>query len=339
MATAKPQPTAKVTPTKRTKTDKAESMLVVTPSQSYLHNLIPDPDVAKRYVSRYVEGVLDLDILTLAQKMHQNVLIAGDTGSGKTMLVRAYAATTQQPFVNMAGEGSAQPEDFFGGPAIDTLTGGLRWLDGPTLMVVQHGGVLNMDEVNFFKGKVTAATHGLLDERGVLTLNKHPYHWMSSRTGKYFITKEEATDLGDVADIPVTGAAYIRRATNLLVVATYNPDYVDTAPLNEAFRNRFARQLVWDYDPDVEAELIESKTLLEMARKLRDSKKLGTVLTPVSTNLLMTFEQDCVTDGLTFSFAVANFLNHFNAEERSAVEETLKAYRPKLMAEYGWTSV
>lgn len=306
-------------------------------SASYLNNLIPDKSVAERYVSRYVEGVLDLDVLAKAQKRRKNILISGDTGSGKTMLIRAYCATTGQPFVNLAGDGSMTPEDFLGGPTLDVATGGLRWLDGPAMMVTQCGGVLNMDEVNFFKGKTTAALHGLTDERGVLTLNKHPFHWMSSTTGMYYITQEDAADASDTANVRVTGAAYLKRHPNLLVVATYNPDYADTSPLNEAFANRFAIKLSWDYDADVEGVLIESKKLLEMAKKLRDAKKTsGTIMTPVSTNMLMAFEELACDDDLTFSFAATNFLNNFPGDEQTAVGEVFKVYRDTLMAEYGW---
>lgn len=331
-------------PTKPTTTRKAAPKKEVAPAPvsetaAYLQNLIPDPAIAGKYVSRYIDGVLDLDMLAHAQKRRLNVLIEGDTGAGKTMLIRAYAATTGQPFVNMAGEGSATPDDFFGGATIDVETGGLRWIDGPTLMVFQHGGVLNMDEVNFFKGKVTAAMHGMLDDRGILTLNKHPYKWMSSATGRYYIAQSDATDAGDKADVRVTGAAYIRRAPDLLVVATYNPDYNDTAPLNEAFRNRFGRKIMWDYDADVESTLIVGRKLLEMARKLRDAKKVGTITTPISTNMLMQFEQDACDDDLTFSFAANNFLNNFGSDERSAVLEIYKLYKDALMAEYGWAAV
>lgn len=329
------------TKTQTTKKPAAKKTVEAAPAlPTYLQNLIPDPVVAEKYVSRYVDGVLDLDVLAHAQKRRLNVLIEGDTGAGKTMLIRAYAATTGQPFVNLAGEGSATPDDLFGGPTVDVGTSGLRWLDGPALMAVQHGGVLNLDEVNFFKGKVTAAFHGLFDDRGVLTLNKHPYHWLSSATGRYYIDKADATAHGDTADIPVNGTAYIKRADNLLVVATYNPDYADTAPLNEAFRNRFGRKLVWDYDAEVESVLIFSKKLLEMAKKLRDAKKAGTISTPISTNMLMQFEQDACDDDLgSFSFAAANFVNGFTNDERAAVTEVFKLYKDGLMAEYGWASV
>lgn len=308
-----------------------------TPSQ--LATLIPDPSVAKSYVSRYIDGVLDLDVLANAQKRNLNVLIEGDTGAGKTLFVRAYAATTAQPFVNMSGEGSATPDDFFGGAAVDVNSGSLRWLDGPVLMVIQEGGVLNIDEVNFFKGKTTAALHGIFDGRGVLTLNKHPYHWLSSSTGRYYISENDAALSGDTADVRVSGTAYIKRADNMLAVATYNPDYTDTAPLNEAFRNRFARKLVWDYDNDVESTLIFSKRLLEMAQKLRASRKAGVIQTPISTNMLMEFEAAACDDDLQFSFAASCFINNFTADERNAVMEVFKLYKDGLMSDYGWSTV
>lgn len=306
---------------------------------AFLQALIPPPDVAENYVSRVIDDVVDMDILAYAQATGMNVLIGGDTGSGKTMFVRAYCSLHQQPFVNVDGDGTATPEDFLGGVTVDVNTGKLRWIDGPVLMVLRHGVrcVLNMDEVNFFSGKITAPLHGLFDDRGVLTLKKHPYKWYDPILDEYYIEKENSPNPGRLT--VVNGAAYIRRKDGLLVVATYNPEYTDTRPLNEAFSNRFNMQLAWDYNPDVEAHLIVSVTLKKLAEKLRAARANKTIRTPISTNMLITFERHACEESLSFSLAKSMLLARFPASERTVVEAAFDQHADELRAEYGWEVV
>ena len=317
-------------------------MATATQSQStqrpeYLETLIPPAEVADQYIDRYVDGILALDTLAYAQKHGKHVLLAGPTGAGKTMLVRAYAAKTNQPFVNVTGDGSLQPEDLFGQLYGDVETGGLRWVNGPVLDVVVNGGILNLDEVNFLRGKVTASTHGLFDGRRVLTLLKHPFKYFDPKGQKYYAAKADAPAKTKL--ISVDGPAYIPAHPDLLVVGSYNPDYADTSPINEAFANRFAVKMNWGYDEGVESTLVFGQTLKAVASQLRGMKRGGEIRTDVSTNLLMEFEEMALDEDLTFAFARTMFINHFAPAEQSAVAQTFDLHRTELMAEYGWEDI
>jgi MoxR-like ATPase len=94
----------------------------------------------------------------------------------------------------------------------------------------------------------------------------------------------------------------------VLVIADMNPDYAGTQRMNPAFRNRFGIQLEWDYDDLVEAQLIESRNLLLMARQIR-TDAASAMTTPVSTNMLMEFE-DIVRSTGNLAFAKLNFRTH-----------------------------
>jgi len=54
---------------------------------------IPDGKWASTYVNRTINSIKDFDILDVAMKNHQNVLIKGHAGSGKTMCAMAYASS------------------------------------------------------------------------------------------------------------------------------------------------------------------------------------------------------------------------------------------------------
>ena len=310
-------------------------------STNYLTSTVPDPKLADTYVGRYVHGVLDFDVLKNAQKHGQNVIISGPTGAGKTLFVRAFAASTGQPFVNVTGDGSLTPEDLFGQFYGDAeLPDTLRWISGPVLEVVLSGGILNLDEVNFLRGKVTAALHGLFDGRRVLTMLKHPFKYFDPKEGQYFIKADDAPSAAAKKRLlPVTGPAYIPAHPDLLVVASYNPDYQDTAPLNEAFANRFSRKVEWDYDTDVEARLIFGSTIKELAAALRTARKGGEIRTDVSTNLLMSFEEMALDEDLTFAFAQSMFLSHFPPAEQPVVSSLFDLHKVGLMEDYGWEAV
>lgn len=282
------------------KTSTAE---VSTPdrSQHPLAHLIPNRELyGEQYISRYIGGHKDLDILAHAFKERHNVLLYGPTGSAKTSCVYAFAALNNLPVVNVPCNGAAEPRVFIGGwtPQKD---GTLDFIAGEVLQAVLHGGIIYLDEVNFLPPKISAYIHGLLDKRRVLSVND-----------------------AKGSSIPST----IQAHKECFIVAAFNPDYHGTRPLNQAFRNRFKYQLSFPYDNTIEEELVNSPALLELAGALRVSVQTGNITTPISTNLL--FELEEVNEDLGFDFALNNFLNHFPDDEAQVVREVLVTYAEKI---------
>ena len=258
---------------------------------SDLSSLIPDPD--HDYISRKVGGVRDLDIMDKARRMRHNVLVYGPTGPGKTTMVMAYAAEQGLPFYSIPCNGAIDPRQLFGTWVPTSEQGKYEWVDGPVTAMVRAGrGVLLLNEVNFMPPRIGASFYSLLDSRREMQLIDHK---------------------GEVLKVKGTG---------LLIVADFNPDYEGTRPLNEAFRNRFAFKLDWGYETAVEKQLVVSDSLLTMGQQLRAAYKKGEIDTPISTNMLMEFED--IASEVSYDFAVANFIAAFAAEEQPAVREVLK---------------
>jgi len=287
---------------------KAKVLEKVIPSDHPLANLIPSKEVFGKgnYISRYIGGVKDMDILARAHALRHNVLIYGPTGPGKTSCVYAYAAENNLPVVNVSCNGAADPAVFIGGwqPKPDQS---LHYAMGDVLTAVKYGGIIYLDEINFLPPKIAAYLHSLLDKRRTIS-----------------VPSAQGSDVETV----------MKAHENCFIVATFNPDYEGTKPLNQAFRNRFAFQMEFDYDFDIEKELLNSPALLDLAFKLRQRKDIGDITTPIATNMLMEIEEFVDDDGLGFDFALVSFLNHFPVDERQIVREVLLVYAANI-----WTDL
>lgn len=267
-------------------------------SEHLLAHLVPAQIYADEYVSRKIFGVKDIDLLRYARAARNNTMLFGPTGPGKTSLILAYCATDNIPLVTIQANGAVDPNTFFGGPVLDLETGTLKgWQDSAITEVIRHGGVLYIDEVNFLPAKVASTFHGLLDKRRQITI----------------------LDKGNEV---------IDAHPDLQIIVAYNPDYEGTRPLNAAFKNRFKLKIHMDYDEAVEKELICLPVMLDLARKLRAAQKAGDLETPVSTNMLIEFEELAV--DLGYGFAVGNFLNAFSEDERQAVTEAFDLHSDEI---------
>lgn len=262
--------------------------------------LIPDKGFADEYVSRSIRGMRDLDILKYAHQEKKNVLLEGDTGPGKTSMVLAYCAVEGVPLVTVQCNGGIDPNSFFGGPVYDPDTGGVKWQDSAVTEVIRYGGCLYLDEPNFMVPKTSAVLHGLLDKRRQITIMEK-------------------------------GNEMIKAADDLFIVGAYNDAYEGTRPLNAAFKNRFKMKLHIDYDRDVESKLVCMPVVLDMADKLRSSRKAGDLDTPVSTNMLIELEEFAIDLGL--EFAKENFIAAFSAEEREAVSNVMEMHSAELASQ------
>ena len=310
--------TNKTTTTKESEstvtTKKAQAKATTKESESTVHplqNFIPSSDWYKNdegtptYVSREIGGVTDIKVLDRALALGHNVLLAGPTGSAKTSLCYAFGAKHNLPVINVPCNGAAEPSLFIG-QHYRKEDGSIDFQLGLVAQAVLHGGIILFDEVNFLKPNIGAYVHSLLDSRRAL-----------------YIPEAEGT----------SAPTYIKAHKDCLILGAYNPEYQGTRPLNEAFKNRFAFQLEWGYDREVENALLESDALLELGWKLREASDAGNISTPVSTNLLIEFEELAVDDELGFDFALQNFLYHFHSDEQPAVKLVLVQYAPKIYEE------
>lgn len=279
------------TPAKRLR--KPPSLVKAEPVEVKRIASVPPKELADSYVGRSVGKLTDHEIFAACKRKHWNLLLEGDTGTGKTLASLAFAASEGMHFYSTPNNVAIDPGQLFGKWVMNE-GGTWDWVDGGVTDVVRYGGLLLLNEVNFLPPRIATAIFGLLDNRRELTLLDHK---------------------GEV----------IKAHEDLLIVADMNPDYLGTTQLNAAFRNRFEVQIEWDYDPTVEKKLVKSKTLLDFANRMRKSRRDGNIITPTSTNMLMEFEEMVTTFGI--EFALQNFVQHYNTEDRKAVSEALRNMR------------
>lgn len=263
---------------------------------------VPAASYNKGYVHRRVSEYMDEFILfDFAMKNRKNVLIEGPTGSGKTSGVLAWAAARKLHFYSVSSSNGVEPSQLFGRMIPDDKSNSgraLRWQDGPVTDIVRHGGVLLINEINFIPERISTVLFSLLDKRQEIQLVDHK---------------------GEV----------IKAHEDFVVFADQNPDYAGTRPLNKALRNRFSIQLVWDYDAEVEKALIRTPALIAVANQFRKALQSGEYETPVSTNMLIEFEQHY--KYLGYSFAVTDFINHFTIDEREPAKIVLDTHKENLV--------
>jgi nitric oxide reductase NorQ protein len=279
-----------------TKTLKAKApvhpLVHLIPGRWFAENEDGEPS----YISRSFDGFSDLDLLAYARSTQQNTLMFGPTGPGKTTCVYAFGAIHKLPVVNVACNGAIDPSTTFVRPVF-AADGSVQMVESDVLTVIRKGGILYLDEVNFMPPRVASVLHGLLDDRRIIT----------------------------VAEL---GNEKIAAHPDLQVIATFNPDYEGTKRLNQAFKNRFAIKMEFNYDREVEEKLVTLTSLLDLAGKLRDAHDAGDIETPVSTNMLMEFER--IAWDLNVGYAITNFLAAFASDERGAVSKVIELHDPMI---------
>lgn len=361
MATATKSPT----PT-NSKKEEAVSKPVVRRTRSApvekhpLEHLIPDAWFAEDYYSRKIGGVVDIVAINTAMKLHHNVMISGPTGCAKTSLVYAVAAgatgrtkiqkdengdrvevniidpALRRPLVYIPCNGAIEPSQFLG-RWVPTPDGRFRFVLGDLGLAVIYGGIGYFDEVNFAKSSINAAIHGLTDKRRVLVVLDASGSGICANCG---LTNDVSEDYSS-GQINCNKCGHLLQSTSFFahptfqVICAFNEgtEYEGTRKLNAAYKNRFAIHLPFDYDPEIEGKMVTSARLLKMAQQLRTSNRSGDLRTPVSTNMLIELEEFAANEDLGFGFAMENFLNKFEEDERPAVKSVMEVHASDIMTE------
>ena len=272
----------------------------------------PDEVVVKRYINRFMpNGVKDVDFLLTFWAKRENVLLVGDTQSGKTMLVQVLAVLAGQgtksgkplPVFTLSGSSGVtdfdlfgQPTPFLGADNVERLVN----LPGVVDLAVRAGGILYLDELNFMGERTVSSLHSVCDWR------------------RNFVNRSKAVRYehnGEEVFMPEVVSAN----DDLWVVSTINPGYRGTS-LGEAITNRF-RWIPWGYDENVEKKLIPSAAIRLLAQAVREARANHTLKTPVGTAALTRMCEDAVEHGP--EMAVWMFKAMFDASEHARLDAIL----------------
>lgn len=293
---------------------------ITDPMDSRLDHLRPSRSKVKRYLSREMSnGQTDIDfLLTFTNDDYRaendgrpaNVMLKGDTQSGKTILVEVLAVKWAEamglpkpmPIFTLSGSSGVTDFDLFGQTTSfthpETGVESLVWLPGMADLAAQCGGILYLDEVNAMGERVTSSLHPLCDSRHM------------------FINRNKAVLRGGQI-MPDIVSAHM----DLWIVGTYNEGYRGMAEMNEAFINRF-RHIRWGYDQGVELKLIKSAAVRLLGDALRTSRAKNAIRTPIGTAALQKVERDIDAFGPVLGLDV--LIGMFKTNEQEIVSSIIE---------------
>lgn len=207
-----------------------------------------------------------IEMLDLAAKNDMPALIIGDTGTGKTTVVKHLAEQAKAKWVRFNLTGETTVDDFVGKWTLKE--GETVWNDGILLQAMKQGKWLIVDEINVALPEILFVLHSLLDD------------------DKYIV-------------VPNNNGEIVKPVKGFRFFATMNPvdEYAGTKDLNKAFKSRFNIIAYMNYPADtIEQKVLVDKTGLDagsavqmvaIANKIRDAKKADEVFYTCSTRDLM----------------------------------------------------
>lgn len=273
---------------------------VVAPTNVELNNYtitVPTKEQVGHYIPRlFTGGVTEKQSWDFARKHKFNVLLEGHAGTGKTTSPMHDSYLNNQGCVVVSHSIGIELAHLIGKQAI--VNGEVIFQYGVLVQAMIKGDKFVADEIDFALPKILQRYQDVLQNRLITLVENN----------------------GEV----------IHAHPNFQFVATYNNGYRHSNKLNEALLDRFKLKLRYDYDHEIEKQLIKSPTLLELANQMRAESIQGTYSTPISLRLLLAFQE--LTE-LNYDFAVDNFVMSFNDEERSSVKLLLEAHRYQLEQE------
>lgn len=222
--------------------------------------------------------------LEVAIRRNMPALLIGDTGTGKTSVVKELAQTHGKDSIRFNLTGETTVDEFVGKY---TLTGGQTvWEDGILLTAMKKGIWLIVDEINVALPEILFVLHSLLDDEKAVMVSNH---------------------LGEV----------VKPHVDFRFFGTMNPvdEYAGTKDLNKAFKSRFGMVLTLQYPPrDTEVNILSSRTgvdkqlasqMVDVAVSIRKAKDENKVFYTCSTRDLLQWGELVDELGLVDSFEVS----------------------------------
>lgn len=273
----------------------------VAPTDEIIGNYvirIPSANDVGHYIPRVIDGVNENAFWDYAISEGQNVLIEGPAGTGKSTSPEYDSYLRNQGCAVVGCSVGLEVSHLLGKAIIDPNAGLPTWTDGILVQAMKNGDKIIFNEVDFAHPKVLQRIQDVAQQRKVTLIEN--------------------------------GGEVVVAHPNFSLVCTYNNGYRHSNKLNEAFLDRFIK-LRFDYNHEIEAQLIKSPTLLVLANQMRADSINGTYSTPISLRILSRF-QDQVRK-LSYEFGANAFILNFTDEERPSVKLLLEAHRDKLETE------
>lgn len=158
------------------------------------------------------------------------VLLIGETGTGKTSLVRYLSSMTNNGFRRVNHNGGTTVEDIVGKILVDTERG-TYWIDGVLIDAMRKGHWYLADEINAASAEINFVYHSLLDD------------------DRYIVLSENNGEI-------------VRPHLNFKFFGAMNPttEYAGTKEMNKALMSRFAVYKIDFPSPKTEIKILSERT-------------------------------------------------------------------------------
>lgn len=256
---------------------------------------------------KYFVSDSNLNLLKACISSNNPALLIGETGVGKTTLIREVAKEEKKNLVRISVNGSMGVEEILGKWLVEKGT--TKWQDGVLTSALRRGDWVVMDEINAALPEILFTLHSLLDDdRKIMLPEKDNEVVVPHEDFRFF--------------------------------ATMNPpeEYAGTKDMNKALMSRFTAVIYIDVLNEIEeVKLLEHKgsdtdtalRLVKVAKILRDFKAKDNIFYFCSTRDLV----QCVhlkSHGLSIEDAfVGSVVNKMSKDEyrvvKSAVEGVIKS--------------
>lgn len=243
-------------------------------------------------------------VIKRAIELDLPILLVGDTGTGKTSVIREMANTAKKDLVRVNLNGQTSIDEFVGKWLVKK--GATYWQDGVLIQAMKKGSWIVLDEINACLPEILFVLHSLLDEDRSVMINEKD---------------------GEV----------VKPAKGFRFFATMNPsdEYAGTKELNKAFMSRFPIILDFDYvDAQQEKKLLKercklsegnSAKLVGFARRIRSLKKNEDIFYTFSTRDLIFWGNFHDELGLRESFRVT-ILNRAHNGDKDVLQKEFNNY-------------
>jgi midasin (ATPase involved in ribosome maturation) len=193
-------------------------------------------------------------------------LLIGETGTGKTTLIKDLAEQAGKKYLRFNLTGETTVDEFVGKYTLEN--GQTKWMDGVLLYAMRNGLWLIVDEINVALPEILFVLHSLLDDDKSVLVAQH-------------------------------NGETVKPHADFKFFATMNPveEYAGTKDLNKAFMSRFGMIVKLEYPkPEYEKAILMHKAgvdqatadkLVDIAIMLRQAKADGEIFYTCSTRDLI----------------------------------------------------